>query len=221
MTTGGTGSAKPTLADVARRHAELIALLGAGSVFGEIGERVAASVTGSVRISGTGNDLRRPAPQGWIRPAPVAVIGDSNGAKVVPTETVLRDSRTRARYQRWVATDEFQLGEVKTRQLDRCYMDAVQLVDTRGGGATTAFCPLVDFYVFVIFDPSGTLRKCLEVPLPVLADYVASNVGRGGSWNYKVAIGLWTDVGIDRTDDAISALRTLNAAPESKRREYE
>lgn len=205
------------LADVARTQAKLNAALGAGSVLGEIGERVAARVTGSQRISGTGNDLMRPAPAGWQRPAVQGIVGTPSGATRVAAEDMI-DERARARYAKWVGRGDRQLGEVKARQLDRRYCPESQLLDTRGGGASSQFCPFVDFYVFVVFALDGSIAKCLEVPRSDLLEYVASDVGRGGKWNYKISIGLWTDIGVDCTAAAQEAMRELKAAPESKGR---
>lgn len=206
-----------TLADVVRTQASLNAALGAGTVFGEVGERVAARVTGSQRISGTGNDLMRPAPSGWKRPAVEGLVGGPGGVTRRGALDVI-DERAHARYDKWVARGELQLGEVKTRQLDRRYDPETQLLDTRSEGPTSTFCPFVDFYVFVVFGLDGLIKKCFEVSRTDLLDYVASDVGRGGRWNYKISIGLWTNVGLDHTRAAQGALCDLEAVPESKMR---
>src|SRR5690625_2617521 len=194
-----------TLADVVRTQASLNAALGAGSVFGEVGERVAARVTGSQRISGTGNDLVRPAPDGWRRPEVEGLVGGPSGVTRLGALDVI-DERARTRYEKWVARNELQRGEVKTRQLDRRYNPDTQLLDTRSGGATSTFCTFVDFYVFVVFGLDGLIEKCFEISRTDLLEFVASDVGRGGSWNYKISIGLWTDIGVDHTRAAQEAM---------------
>ena len=214
----------PTLANIAKRQAEINKLIGAGNTFGEIGERVAAKVSGSTRISGTGNDLYRPAPAGWERPLPVGIAAGATGFRVAPTKEILEASadpkaaaRALKRYESWVSSP-YQRGEVKTRQLDRRFSDT-QLMDTRGSaGPLSSFTPLVDFYVFNIFDTSGDLRMCIEAPLAEVVEFVMSDVGRGGAWNYKVSIGLWMELGVDKTDEALDTLRSLEAVPELKGR---
>lgn len=80
----------------------------------------------------------------------------------------------------------------------------------------TVFCPIVDYCVFVIFDTSGRFRKCAKVPMAELAKYVASDVGRGDKWNYKVSISLGISIGIGRTDEALKAPDSLLAEPWKK-----
>lgn len=212
-----------TLADIAKRQADINRLIGAGNTFGEIGERVAAKVSGSTRISGTGNDLYRPAPAEWERPIPMGIAADATGFRVAPTKEILeasdapRTALALRRYEAW-AFGPNQRGEVKTRQLDRRFSDT-QLMDTRGSaGPLSSFTPLVDFYVFNIFDTSGDLRMCIEAPLAEVVEFVMSDVGRGGAWNYKVSIGLWMEIGVDKTDEALDTLRSLEAVPELKDR---
>lgn len=213
-----------SLAKIAQRQAEIHALLGSGSVLGEIGERVAAEVCGGSRITGTGNDLMRIAPPEWNRPAPIGIAADTGRPEVRPTKEILEEKglvRALTRYERWTGDrgqSRVQLGEVKCRQLDRRFGDYNQLLDTRGGGPKTDFVPLVDFYVFIIFGKSGELLKCVEVPLEELIEYVKSDVGRGGAWNYKLAISLGMDLGIDNTDAAIDAMNRLEAVPDPKNR---
>lgn len=117
---------------VARREAELHTLLGAGGVFGDIGERLAAVATDSSRISGTGNDLRRSAPDGWRRPLPMGVHEDSTGAQVAQIKPMLGFSGLE-RYERWLS-DSDQHGEVKTRQLDSRWATTNCLILAAAGG---------------------------------------------------------------------------------------
>lgn len=214
-----TTNEESTLAEIAKSQADINRRLGAGNTFGEIGERVAAKVTEATRITGTGNDLLRLAPAGWVRPTPLGIAAEAGGPRIAPTKEILEASNLPSslkRYDAWVL-GQHQLGEVKTRQMDRRFTDS-QLLDTRGGGPRTDFVPLVDFYVFVLFDIAGELRKCIEVPLGELVEYVKSDVGRGGAWNYKVSIGLWMEIGIDKTDEALEVLHSQKAVPELKSR---
>ena len=56
-----------SLLDIAQAQAKINARLKAGNAFGEIAERVSAEITGSVRVRGTGRDLKAAVP-GWTRP---------------------------------------------------------------------------------------------------------------------------------------------------------
>ncbi|MBP1137858.1 hypothetical protein JOE31_004090 [Arthrobacter sp. PvP023] len=219
-----TVNEKSCLAEIVKAQAHINELIGAGNTFGEIGERVAAKVSGSTRITGTGNDLVRQAEPGWVRPTPLGIAAETIGPRTAPTKEILEaraltnplKRSSLKRYDSWVL-GQHQLGEVKTRQMDRRFSDS-QLLDTRNGGPRTDFTPLVDFYIFNIFDTTGDLRKCIEVPLGELVDYVKSDVGRGGAWNYKVCIGLWMEIGIDKTQEALEVLHSLKAVPELKGR---
>lgn len=197
-----------TLLDITKMQASINASLNAGNAFGEVGERVAANITGSVRISGTGRDLRRASAPGQApRATPEGLLA---GGVRGPHSTYVPSlhERDQRRYAAWLASSDL-IGEVKARQLDRRYPTGTQLLDTRGGGPTAPFFPLVDFYVVVIFDLDGDIAMARHLTLAEMVDYVASNVGRGGGWNYKVAIGLWMTAGTDLTMQAQTGLRTL------------
>lgn len=200
----------PTLFDIASGQASLIAQLGEGSVFGAVAERVAAHVTRSVRITGTGRDLRCPADvlpdrtsyDGLSAPGPVRVpYAKAAGAW---------DLRTQRRYEKWLAEPDL-LGEVKVRMQDKRWAQDTQLLDTRGGGPATPFFPFVDFYVVMMLDLAGDITMARYLTLPEMIDYVASDIGRGGAWNYKVSIGMsaMEGIGTDLTESARAALRTL------------
>src|SRR5258708_27116121 len=74
-------SAFASLLDIAQAQAKINATLKAGSPFGEIAERVSAEVTGSVRVPGTGRDLKAAVP-GWTRPAdPVGLAAPGPGQR--------------------------------------------------------------------------------------------------------------------------------------------
>lgn len=98
---------------------------------------------------------------------------------------------------------------MKARQVDRRWDPLEQLVDTRGGGPGTPFFPLVDFYVLIMFDLDGDILLARRLQLEEMVDYVASDVGRGGSWNYKVAISAAMTEGTDLTAPARAATRHL------------
>ena len=206
-----------TLFDVTRAQAELHDALGAGNVFGDVGERVAAAITSTGRVTGTGRDLagarmdfeRPPNPVGLAAPGPVRTPYVQHVASL--------PARDQRRFQAWRDSPE-RLGEVKVRQLDRRFEPDTQLIDTRGGGPNTAFFPFVDFYVLIIFDLNGDVAMARELSLSEMVDHVAADVGRGGSWNYKAAIGLGMTSGIDRTADARKALRNQLATVSPKRR---
>ncbi|MDN5804391.1 MAG: hypothetical protein L0H26_07385 [Microlunatus sp.] len=213
----GAGLSFQSLRDITRTQAAIHAALGAGSVLGDVAERVAASITGSTRISGTGRDLRAPAPPGWVRPDPVGLAAPG------PVLTRYDDAATewklldQGRYYAW-RSGSMLLGEVKARQLDRHGDLDTQMVDTRGGGPATAFFPFVDFYVFVLFDLDGDVVMARRLDLEQTVELARRDVGRGGCWNYKVAIGTWLDLGTDLTVAARVALRNLSPIPESKLR---
>lgn len=199
-----------SLLDIARAQAKINARLEAGSTFGEIGERIAAEITGSVRIKGTGRDLKAAVP-GWRRAAePVGLAAPG------PVRTRYADvmgswpARDQRRYREWLS-EPAQIGEVKARHVDRRYNALEQLVDTRGGGPSTPFFPLVDFYVLIMFDLDGDILMARRLQLEEIVDYVASDVGRGGAWNYKVAISAAMTAGTNLTVPARSAIRELPA----------
>lgn len=200
----------PSLWDVARMQAKINATLKAGNTFGEIAERVAAEITGSIRVRGTGRDLKAAVP-GWRRTAePVGLAAPG------PVRTRYADvvgswhDRDQRRYLEWLS-EPAQIGEVKARQVDRQYNPLDQLVDTRGGGPGTPFFPLVDFYVLMMFDLDGDILMARRLQLEEVVDYVASDVGRGGTWNYKVSISAAMTAGTDLTAAARSAIRELPA----------
>ena len=121
-----------------------------------------------------------------------------------------RHDRDQRRYLEWLS-EPAQIGEVKARQVDRQYNPLDQLVDTRGGGPGTPFFPLVDFYVLMMFDLDGDILMARRLQLEEVVDYVASDVGRGGTWNYKVSISAAMTAGTDLTAAARSAIRELPA----------
>ena len=195
-----------TLLDVARTHAALIRTIGGGNIFGEIGERVAAAITGTSRVSGTGRDLsgaqagfvRPPNPHGLLAPGPVPTPYAQYVETIGP-----RDQR---RFEQWRSSPE-RIGEVKVRQLSPRWSAHGQLADTRGGGPGTSFFPFVDFYVLMLIDLDGDIAMARELSLEEMVDYVRSDVGRGGAWNYKAAIHLDMTHGIDLTEEARAVLR--------------
>jgi hypothetical protein len=202
-----------SLLDIAQAQAEINARLKAGNAFGEIAERVSAEITGSVRIRGTGRDLKAAVP-GWTRPAdPIGLAAP--GPVRTPYAAVVggwhpRDQR---RYRDWLS-EPTQIGEVKSRQVDRNLPPLDQFVDTRGGGPHTPFFPLVDFYLVIMFDLDGDILMARRLELAEIVDYVASDVGRGGKWNYKVSISSFMTAGTDLTRSARSAIRRLPAPRE-------
>lgn len=117
-------------------------------------------------------------------------------------------ARDQRRYREWLS-EPTQVGEVKTRQVDRRWHPLEQLVDTRGGGPGTPFFPLVDFYVLIMFDLDGDILMARRLDLQEMVDYVASDVGRGGKWNYKAAISAAMTEGTDLTGPARAAIRHL------------
>jgi hypothetical protein len=200
-------SAAGRLLDVARAQAEINARLKAGNTFGEIGERIAAEITRSVRAPGPGRDLRADAP-GWRRPAdPVGLAAPGPVRTRYAAAAAAWHGRILQRYQRWLS-DPARIGEVKARQVDRSYEPLEQLVDVRGrAGPDTPFFPFVDFYVLILFDLDGDILMARQLLLDEMVDYVASDVGRGGAWNYKISIGAWMTAGADLA--ARAAIRFL------------
>lgn len=215
-----TSSSSPqfsSLYDVAHTHAELISAVGGGSIFGEVGERVAAAITGTSRVTGTGRDLSG-AQVGFERPAdPIGLLAP--GPDRTPYASYVADLpvRDQNRYQAWRNNPE-RLGEVKVRQLDRRWDAHNQLMDTRGAGPSASFFPFVDFYVLIIIDLGGDIVMARELSLAEMVDYVASDVGRGGTWNYKAAIHLDMTSGIDHTTAAKQVLRQPLPSTSSKKR---
>lgn len=119
------------------------------------------------------------------------------------------NDRVRGRYERWLA-DPARIGEVKARQVDRRYPPLDQLVDTRGSGRPdTPFFPFVDFYVLILFGLDGDVLMTRMLLLDEMVDYVASDVNRGGAWNYKVSISAYMTAGTDLTAAAQKAIRLL------------
>lgn len=93
----------PSLLDIACAQAKINAMLGAGNVFGEIAERIAAEITGSVRITGTGRDLKVGVP-GWRRtPKPVGLAAP--GPVRTPYADVVGSwpDRDQRRYREWLS----------------------------------------------------------------------------------------------------------------------
>ena len=72
--------------------------------------------------------------------------------------------------------------------------------------------------MLIIFDLDGDIAMARELSLSEMVDHVASDVGRGGSWNYKAAISLNMTSGVDRTAVARQALRGQRATVSPKRR---
>lgn len=200
-----------SLLEVARAQAEINARLRAGNAFGEIGEWVAAEITGTVRFRGAGHDLMKASAPGWSRPAAPAGL-DAPGPVRMPYLIAAKAWRPRifARYQAWLAQPG-QLGEVKARQVDRRLDPVDQLVDTRRAGPDTPFFPFVDFYVLILFGLDGDILMARHLLLDEMVRYVATDVGRGGTWNYKIAIGAGMTAGADLTGAARAALRYLAA----------
>jgi hypothetical protein len=197
-----------TLRDASTAQADLIAAIGSGSVFGEIGERVAAAVTGSSRITGTGRDLRCSSLPGVLRhPSPIGLSAPGPVRTAYSSAVPGLHDREQRRYAEWRSSSDL-LGEVKVRQLDKRY-GRDQLLDTRSGGPDRPFFPFVDFYVLMIIDLAVYIAMARVLDLPSMVDYVASDVGRGGSWNYKASIHLGMQEGIDVTAQAGQALRSL------------
>ena len=197
-----------SLLDIAQAQAKINTKLRAGNTFGEIGERISAEITGSVRVRGTGRDLKAAIP-GWTRRSePVGLAAPG------PVRTPYADvvdawpERDKRRYREWLS-EPAQVGEVKARQVDRRWPPLEQLVDTRGGGPGTPFFPLVDFYVLIMFDLDGDILMARKLQLEEMVDYVASDVGRGGAWNYKIAISAAMTEGTDLTAPARAAIRSL------------
>ena len=211
-----SGSGFGSLLDVARAQAQINAALGAGNTFSEIGEAVAAAVTGSVRVSGTGRDLKLPAPS-WRRP-PNPVGLKAPGPVRTPYSQVAPGwpARDQARYQWWLS-DPDQIGEVRARQVSPQWA-ADQLAPTRGGGPGTPFFPLVDFVVVVLFDLDGDILMARHLDLVEMVDHVATDVAATGSWNYKVSISTTMTVGTDLTAAAQTALRELEPVPQRRLR---
>jgi len=118
------------------------------------------------------------------------------------------NDRILRRYQRWL-TDPGRIGEVKARQVDRRFAPLEQLVDTPRGGPDTQFFPFVDFYVLILFGLDGDILMTRLLLLDEMVDYVASDVGRGGAWNYKVSISAFMTAGTDLTAAARDAIRLL------------
>lgn len=198
-------SHQPTiLCDIAQRQADINRLLGAGSTFGEIGERVAAEITAAERFRGTGRDLR--VPNGLTGARQVATGLEAPGPRLVPYTKIVPTlpKRDQDRYNSWQASADL-LGEVKARQI----LDGHILVDTRKAGPADSFFPFVDFYVVILFDEKGRIVMARRLALDEMIDYVASDVGRGGAWNYKVSLSLTMSHGVDLTAAAQLALRTL------------
>jgi hypothetical protein len=67
----------------------------------------------------------------------------------------------------------------------------------------------VDFYVLIMFDLDGDVLMARRLELTEMVDYVATDVGRGGRWNYKIAISSYMTAGTDLTAPARSAIRHL------------
>lgn len=206
-----------TLLDITVGQARINRNLGAGAVFGDVGERIAAHLTGSHRVSGKGRDLARRSERDWVREEPHGLAAP--GPQLVPHRAVLDTWSTtdQARFHAWRDRSAVQLGEVKTRQA-RYPLDgtAQYPLDTRSGGPATPFFPLVDFYVFVLFNPDGAILMCRKLTLAEVVEHAATRNQRGGSWNYKIAIHTGMTLGEDITDAANSALETLVATPEAK-----
>src|SRR5258708_31627491 len=100
------------LLDLARAQADINARLKAGNTFGEIGERIAAEITGAARAPGPGRDLRADVP-GWSRPAdPVGLAVPGPVRRRYADAAAGWDSRRLRRYQRWLG-DPARIGEVK------------------------------------------------------------------------------------------------------------
>jgi len=202
-----------SLLDIAQAQAKINATLKAGSPFGEIAERISAEITGSVRVTGTGRDLKAAVP-GWTRPAdPVGLAAPGPVRRRYADVVGTWPDRDQRRYRDWLS-EPAQVGEVKSRQVDRRWPPLEQLVDTRGGGPGTPFFPLVDFYVLILFGLDGDILMARRLRLDEMVDYVASDVGRGGAWNYKVAISAVMTDGIDLTERAQSAIRHLRPQPQ-------
>ena len=205
-----------SLRDITQAQAEIHGLLQAGSTFGEIGERVAAKITGSIRVTGKERDLLCPAEGGWVRPADPTGLA-APGPQRMPYATAMRSwaLRDQKRYRDWRNAPE-RIGEVKCRQLDRT-LDLHQTCDTRGAGPATPLFPLVDFFVFIIFDLDGDIAMARQLELAEVIDYAARSDVRG-AWNYKVAISLDMTEGTDLTVPARAALRTLSPATGARAR---
>jgi hypothetical protein len=65
-----------------------------------------------------------------------------------------------------------------------------------------------------MFDLDGDILMARRLELAEIVDYVASDVGRGGKWNYKVSISSFMTAGTDLTRSARSAIRRLPAPRE-------
>ena len=206
-----SGTEFGSLLPVAQAQARINAELGGGSTFGEIGEAVAAAVTGSVRITGTGRDLKSPV-TGWRRPAdPVGL--DAPGAVRTPYLKMVGQwpARDRNRYESWLA-DPDPIGEVKSRQVSRQW-PADDSSRTPAAAAPAHPFPLFDFYVVILFDLDGDIFMARRLELQEMVDFVASDVGVGGSWNYKVAISTGIGAGTDLTGPRGRPCATWRRAP--------
>jgi len=174
-----------SLLDVTREQARITQLVGTGLVLSEIGERVAAKVTGSIRVSGAGRDLLASPPQGWTRPANPYGIENGNRRRVAPE----------------------MVGEVKVRQLAPA-LGREQMIDLRGAGPASPLYPLADFWFVIIFDTDGDIALARQLTLHEVLSY-ALRSGVAGGWNYKVAVSLDLAAGADLTQQARLALRQL------------
>lgn len=197
-----------SLRDIAQAQAEIHDLLQAGSTFGEIGERVAAKISRSVRTSGKERDLLCPVEDGWVRPAnPMGLAAPGPVRRRYDEAMQDWPLREQQRYRAWRNAPS-KVGEVKVRQLDRG-AGRNQVLDTRGAGPATPLFPLIDFYVVIIFDLDGDIAMARRLELSEIIDHAARADIRPG-WNYKLAVSCDMTAGTDLTSAARAALRSLD-----------
>jgi hypothetical protein len=67
---------------------------------------------------------------------------------------------------------------------------------------------------YPITDLDGDILMARKLELEQMVDYVASDVVRGGAWNYKIAISAAMTAGADLTEPARLAIRRLQARRE-------
>jgi hypothetical protein len=208
-----------TLLDVTKAQAQIAQALNAGSVIGEVGERIAAHVTGSKRVNGKGRDLARLAPPGWVRPQPFGLAARGSDRLRHNDAASTWAPADRQRLLEWQANSSLQLGEVKARRAAQD-LDGTERwpLDTRRGGNDSVFFPCVDFYVFLLFDAAGDVLMCRELTLAEVVEFAETPGRRGGSWNHRIAIHTAMVLGKDRTDAARAAAALLPAEPEQKSR---
>lgn len=194
------------LSQIARETADNQLRLEAGNIYGEIGERVAAKITGMTRTNTKGHDGLIIADRQEIKARPNLVGVEAGARNTYEKLYSLASAREAADYRKWLADGNARV-QVKTRRLDPRY----HLLDTRSGRPTDTYAPLVDLWIVILFAQDGDLVECRQATAQEWLDFVASNVGRGGAWNYKAAISHGEAIGTDRTAEARAAILSLTA----------